>query len=255
MVLQEVFCFLWDSRVLEMADLCVGMYSLSVLFKNVEDGYTWAFSGVYGSNDDSFRRMLLPEVIQRRLPRLYSDHFPILLDSGLFGGGKKPFIFENMWLKVEGFVDRIREWWSSYDFAGSPSFVLGVKLKVLKQDLKVWNKDVFGDLSSRKLSLLREISSLDGLDEEGRLDTAGVDRKLNIMRDLDQLLDLEEVSWRQKSRALWLKEGAGVRNSSIVLPIHIEKLTLSLFLRWMGSWWKTLRIFHRGLLVFILLCM
>ena len=43
-----------------------------------------------------------PSVCQRRLPRLISDHFPILLECGNLHGGKKPFRFENMWLKEIG---------------------------------------------------------------------------------------------------------------------------------------------------------
>lgn len=29
---------LWDSQVLELVDSCVGVFSLSVIFKNIEDG-------------------------------------------------------------------------------------------------------------------------------------------------------------------------------------------------------------------------
>lgn len=128
--------------------------------------------------------MLFLEILQRRLPCLYSDHFPIMMESGSFGGGKKPFRFENIWLKVEGFVDCIREWWRSYNFSGSPNFVLNLKLNALKRDLKFWNKEVFGDLKSRKLVLMREISLLDGLDKARSLDFDGLDRKLGIIREL-----------------------------------------------------------------------
>ena len=44
-----------------------------------------------------------PTVVQKRLPKLLLDHFPILLESGKFMRGKRPFRFENMWLKAEGF--------------------------------------------------------------------------------------------------------------------------------------------------------
>ncbi|KAG5531625.1 hypothetical protein RHGRI_026294 [Rhododendron griersonianum] len=39
---------LWDSRVVEKVDVELGMFSASCLFKNVEDGFRWVFSGVYG---------------------------------------------------------------------------------------------------------------------------------------------------------------------------------------------------------------
>ena len=43
-----------------------------------------------------------------------SDHFPIVLDCGGHKGGRKSFKFENMWLKEEEFVDKVRGWWASY---------------------------------------------------------------------------------------------------------------------------------------------
>jgi hypothetical protein len=75
-------------------------------------------------------------VSQKRLQRLLSDHFPLLLDCGAPCGGKKYFKFENMWLKSERFVDQVKAWWGSYLFEGLPSFVLANKLKSLKMDLK-----------------------------------------------------------------------------------------------------------------------
>jgi hypothetical protein len=46
---------------------------------------------------------------QRRLCRLRSDHFPILLDCDDFHRGSRCFKFENMWLKSEGFVDMVKQ--------------------------------------------------------------------------------------------------------------------------------------------------
>ena len=77
-----------------------------------------------------------PTVCQRRLSRLLSDHFPTVLEGGSFHQGKRLFRFENIWLKDDGFVDRVRSWWESYHFQCATSFVLANKLKVLKNDLK-----------------------------------------------------------------------------------------------------------------------
>lgn len=65
----------------------------------------------------------------------YSDHCPLLLEVG-FRRGCCAFKFENMWLKVEGFVERVQQWWTRQCFVGSPRFVLAQKLKALKVDLK-----------------------------------------------------------------------------------------------------------------------
>jgi hypothetical protein len=70
-------------------------------------------------------------------------------------------------LKTEGFVDRVKNWWSTYTFTGSPSFILASKLKALKEDLKFWNKHVFGDVSLKQLQLLADLSRFDEKEELG----------------------------------------------------------------------------------------
>ena len=49
--------------------------------------------------------------------------------------GKSPFRFENMWLKTDGFTDRVHSWWNQYSFLGTPSYVLAKKLKAVKGDI------------------------------------------------------------------------------------------------------------------------
>lgn len=79
---------------------------------------------------------------------------------------------------------------------GSPSFVLALKLKTSKEDLKQWNKQESGDVTYKKKHLLIELLGLDV--KEGCHRDEG---KANIER-----LATLEISWCQKSRDLWLKE-------------------------------------------------
>ena len=62
-----------------------------------------------------------------------------------------------MWLKVEGFKDLVKNWWTSYNFSGSYNHILDSKLKALKQDLKVWNREVIGNVSLNKNIALSQI--------------------------------------------------------------------------------------------------
>ena len=87
---------------------------------------------------------------QKRLVRLNSDHWPILLDCGGIHSGRRYFKFENMWLKSEGFVERIKQWWILYHFEGTTNFIFANKLKALKRDLKEWNKQSYGDIRENK---------------------------------------------------------------------------------------------------------
>ena len=84
------------------------------------------------------------KVMQSILPRPTSDRSPILLAGGTWLNGPSPFRFENIWLKVEGFKELIRDWWQSFEFRGTYSYVLMEKIKALKVKLKEWNKGVFG---------------------------------------------------------------------------------------------------------------
>jgi hypothetical protein len=56
-----------------------------------------------------------------------------------------------MWLKSEGFVESVKQWWSSDHFHGTPSYILAWKLKAFKSDLKASNEVEFGQLVGEPL--------------------------------------------------------------------------------------------------------
>jgi hypothetical protein len=53
---------MWDKRVIEKREECMGCYTLACSFENVEDRFEWVFGGVYGPNVDVERRDLWEEL-------------------------------------------------------------------------------------------------------------------------------------------------------------------------------------------------
>jgi exonuclease III len=53
---------MWDKRLVEKVDVCLGEFTLVVSFRNIVDGFEWAFAGVYGPNSLIDRRRLWDEL-------------------------------------------------------------------------------------------------------------------------------------------------------------------------------------------------
>jgi hypothetical protein len=83
---------------------------------------------------------------------------------------------------------------------------LAQKLKALKGDLKVWNKEVFGDMGLKRQQLECELQALDEKESLSSLTSAERLIREDCRAELESVAHLEETSWRQKSRMLWLKE-------------------------------------------------
>jgi hypothetical protein len=75
----------------------------------------------------------LLDSLQKRLSRLCSDHFPffLIVEALLEPKDTSSLFSYYLWLKSEGFVDRVKLWWSSYHFQGFPRYILTCKLKAL----------------------------------------------------------------------------------------------------------------------------
>ncbi|XP_075083310.1 uncharacterized protein LOC142167056 [Nicotiana tabacum] len=112
-----------------------------------------------------------------------------------------------MWLQQEGFIDMVKEWWQSYFISGSPDFILVQKLMNLKKDISNRNRDVYGKVEAKRTKALEELSVLDQTVENRALTQVEKQMVVNLKVELTKLAKAEDISWRQKSRCLWLKEG------------------------------------------------
>ena len=141
------------------------------------------------------------------LSRPTSDHFPVLLEGGrCFKRGPYPFRSENVWIKEEGFKELITDWWNNFEFRGTSSFVLTEKIKALKVKLKAWNQEVFGRVEENKKSALKKVVTWDDIESQRPLSASELGERLLAIEDFKKWLIMEETSWRQKSREIWVKE-------------------------------------------------
>ena len=80
-------------------------------------------------------------------------------------------------------------------------------MKVIKQNLKSWNREVFGNLESNKLAALQQVEYWDQVESERRLTEEEISIKKEAKEGYAKWVNLEEIHWRQLSRELWLREG------------------------------------------------
>ena len=98
-----------------------------------------------------------------------------------------------MWLKDEGFLERVSSWWKSYHFQGTPSFSLANKLKMLKLDLKRWNVEEFGDIGLRVQNLWKDFIELEVIEDDHVLTVEESREKDRIRGELEKTTLLEEA--------------------------------------------------------------
>jgi len=147
-----------------------------------------------------------PMCKQYVLRREVSDHCALVVKTVDKDWGPKPFRTIDVWHMERGFNDLVKGKWQSYLVQGNEITKIKEKLKLLKVDLKLWNKDVFGNLESTKNSILQEIEILDCQDDDngdllGRVRLKRTELA-NRLRETDKKI---ESLICQKTRASWLK--------------------------------------------------
>ena len=129
---------------------------------NINRKYTWYKpNGKTKSRLDRFLTSFewlqhWPSSKQYVLGRNISDHCALVLKSKVVDWGPKSFRFLDIWHENKDFGSFIKSKSESYIFRGNNFQMLKDKLKMLKSDLKEWNKEVFRYTKSSSLISLIE---------------------------------------------------------------------------------------------------
>lgn len=149
-----------------------------------------------------------PHALATFHPPNFSDHSPGILDLSfsLPQAGTKPFKFPNYLTKHPGFAQLMQDAWTQTGNVCQTLDQLCWKLKLIKRDLKLLNKNNYSKIQDR----VSETNSLLQLAQVNSLQSPST-MTFQVEHDLHQkwifLRMIEEMYFRQKSRINWLKEG------------------------------------------------
>ncbi|XP_058767553.1 uncharacterized protein LOC131641267 [Vicia villosa] len=138
-----------------------------------------------------------------------SDHCPIWLEIDNNNWGPKPFFFNNDWFSFDTFFPFVERESKGFRVEDRGDFVLKEKLRLLKDRLRWWNKEVFGRMDLDVEEGVRDINIGDD-----RLELEAEDLNIDILKERKEAtsrfwtnLRIKENMLAQKSRIKWLKEG------------------------------------------------
>lgn len=136
------------------------------------------------------------------LTAITSDYCPILTELVVKGGRQvqKDFRFEPMWLRHEDFPRSINKIWNeSQSHNGS----LFNTLQQLGFSLKEWNQRSFGNVKNIITHLKKDLAHI----REAPRSDATTSKEGEIIQEIEEWLLREEIMWKQRARAEWIREG------------------------------------------------
>ncbi|GKB82288.1 RNA-directed DNA polymerase, eukaryota [Tanacetum coccineum] len=139
---------------------------------------------------------------------LLSDHRPILLREVCVDYGPVPFRFYHYWFEFDGFDKFVEEVWKEPGY--SESNAIGnfmKKLRNLKSKNRIWIKARKERSFNQKASLKGMLSYIDIVIDKGEANPEILNKRLNVLKDIQSLDKLNALKVAQKAKIKWTIEG------------------------------------------------
>ncbi|XP_075659168.1 uncharacterized protein LOC142629059 [Castanea sativa] len=149
-----------------------------------------------GFANSEWRRMYLEAAIHH-LVRTHSDHCPVLLkmDNNGLSNLSRSFRFQPMWMSHPLFSDFVAD--SCMD--DGP---LNLNVEKFTADVKIWNKEVFGDIFQRKKRLEARLRGIQSRIADG-LNLYLLNLECQLRKEYSEVLQSEEEFWLEVKEGLW----------------------------------------------------
>lgn len=146
-----------------------------------------------------------PNTLVSPLARPTSDHVPCVVSIGTNIPKAKVFRFENHWIRLPGFLDKVKSIWEIH-CPGDSAKCLSAKFKRLRKGLKQWSSS-FGVLDTLISNCNRVIFDLDSIEEQRQLHITEWNFRDIVKSRLQQLLLCKQDYWRKRCTARWARLG------------------------------------------------
>ncbi|GLJ29203.1 hypothetical protein SUGI_0575970 [Cryptomeria japonica] len=110
--------------------------------------------------------------------------------------------------REEKLLENLRNWWEQCkDIKGTPSYCFTKKITFIKNQLKIWNREVFKNIFFEKEKVEKQLETLNLKILKNGMEHDDYQKEKILKAELAEILAREEIYWKDKSRETWIKEG------------------------------------------------
>ncbi|KAJ0888367.1 putative Endonuclease/exonuclease/phosphatase superfamily [Helianthus annuus] len=148
-----------------------------------------------------------PGACLRALPRMFSDHCPLVLTCLDKNFGPKPFRFFNSWLERKDFDEVVLKEIANSNGVGDPDVRVSQKLKKIREALGTWKKEVLSKEGGTEMTIKEELEHLEEVAEGRELSKEEEWTRSECLKDLKETEGYKLKDIKQRARARWDLQG------------------------------------------------